>query len=383
MKNRLFMLVLLSLFVISVAAPAVYAFTVDDIIGENSFVGKIFYDVPEAIESGSPMGTIAARILIGALVFVILFGGTQLLFNQFGQNVRLAIAGLIAAIAVFAIPEKMIREIFFLWGGVLYFIMVGVPIVLGTYFLFKKEDEKTRFYYFIRALIAAILTYIASGLSSHFVPKTGLLSWLSESIITIFTFLTIGYAIAAIYFAIRWLSPGTGEKISGVADDAVAAVGRRFGRGTRRWWRKVKFGEAPKHLENLEAKMVDIEAELYATTVDSAKVARLKREALDVLDKTEQLKGREEQVAAFTEHESKDLPAGPLKTRIEKLLRGIAAANTNIHTELDKIRTEFEKTSLSKTKARSLLRGEMRTAKRQEQVALAKEVSLYKIIRDL
>ncbi|MBT5924287.1 hypothetical protein HOH30_01020, partial [Candidatus Woesearchaeota archaeon] len=132
MKNRLFMLVLLSLFVISVAAPAVYAFTVDDIIGENSFVGKIFYDVPEAIESGSPMGTIAARILIGALVFVILFGGTQLLFNQFGQNVRLAIAGLIAAIAVFAIPEKMIREIFFLWGGVLYFIMVGVPIVLGT-----------------------------------------------------------------------------------------------------------------------------------------------------------------------------------------------------------------------------------------------------------
>ena len=370
------MLVLLSLIVVSMAAPVVHALTLDGIMGKDSILGAIFYDVPAAIEAGSAMGIIAARILIGALVFVILFGGSQLLFKQYAQNIRVAIAGLVAAIAVFAIPQKMIQEIFFLWGGILYFIMVGVPIVLGTYFIFKKEGEKDRFYYFIRALIAAVLAYISSGLSDKFVTKVPILGTVIGGLITIFSFLFVGYILATIYFMFKWLWPGAADGESGV-DEIPDKVKHKIGR----WWRKrgrPEFGKVPQDINNIESELRVLKGLLANPRRIPGSDETSKNKILDLLDNAEKLKARIEKVEMYTAHVIQDTPAGPLKTKIEDLVAQIVAANKKIHGAFNKIRAEMKKPAPN---VDSLLTTQVRDVKQYQRVVQSKETLLQEALK--
>ena len=128
-KILLLSLLLLGLFLSGCSDDTGAVLGITDAEGTFSF---LLYDLPGAVESGSEQGIIWARILFGILITVILFGLSEV-FIKVMKGARFIASLVVALIAVIGMPDKLMNEVFLVWGGGLYLLLAGVPVVLLTW----------------------------------------------------------------------------------------------------------------------------------------------------------------------------------------------------------------------------------------------------------
>mgnify|MGYP005638577261 FL=1 len=223
----------------------------------------LFYLAPQGVQAGTSGGIIAGRIMLIFLAFSVLFGASQIALGRWQKNIRLAITFIISLIAAFAIPNRMVIEVMTLWGGVLYAILVLVPVVGGTYLLFKVMKDDSRTSNLMKLLVSLILFYITFSLSGHLgtaiAAGSGVLAFTAKfwgSVATLFTILTLFYGILVIYYLIKSIFPSVNINIAGRSGSGSDA---EIPEGTKKWFKRMfsssrgraAFGPLPKTLDEL------------------------------------------------------------------------------------------------------------------------------------
>jgi len=342
-RNRFVTLFLMSMFMVIGMAQAASAALLNTF---KKVVTTVFLDFPTALQMGQPAGIIGARILLIFLVFAVLFGISQLALKNYAKNIRIAITLIVALIAAFAIPAALVQEIFLVWGGMLYAILVLVPVVGGTYLMFKGIKDETRFGYLMKLLISMVLVYITLFLSGVIMfsrisaastaglpPVAGF--W--AGLITFFNILGVFYVILMIYYIFKSIFPGQSEgAVRGRgARDRDEDMPENVKRALKRWWGtrgRPEFTSIPHTLDQV------------ASAIRDKDESRLKK----ALRQMHTFEDRVSKLVAWSESQA-DTLTGPAKATATTAIAEISAAHTAISTELGKIDAELSNTPINWT----------------------------------
>ena len=353
-RNRFMTLFFVSLFMIVGMAQAASAALLATF---KKYTYMVFLDFPAALQMGTDGGIVGARILLMFLVFAIFFGISQLALKNYAKNIRAVITIILAIIASFAIPRQLVQEIFLVWGGVLYAFLVLVPVVGGTWLLYKVLKGETRFDYLIKLLISMLLVYITLFLSGvMFLSRTARgaatgalgagggsipsaisvtpLSTFWVGLITFFNILGVFYVILMVYYIFKVIFPGESE-------GAVRGRGARHRdeempdnvkKALKRWWGtrgRPEFTTIPHTLDQVASAIRD---------KDEGKVKSALRRMHTFEDRVAKL-------VAWSQSQT-DTLTGATKTTADGVIAEITAAHTAISGELGKIETELAKDTI-------------------------------------
>lgn len=197
-------------------------------------------------------GEAGLKVLFGALVFVFLFGGSQLVLKAYAQNVRIAITLLIGIMSSVMIPGSAVEVLMSVWGGFFYMLFVGfIPIGLIYFAMssFKGETKHEYFMKFIFAFIAFIMSTIgSSGSFAILFGKERLLEiWSGYS--SILGVITAVACVLWIYYLAKMVGAERGDP------SIKAEVPKGVKRYVRRYFGSVEQKDEPELLRSIKRKV--------------------------------------------------------------------------------------------------------------------------------
>ncbi len=223
------------------------------ILTENSLIQGLF-----GADKNLAEDIVIMRMLFAILIFAIIYGTSEIALKGIARNARIAIGIIIAIISVIAVPEKLFLGVAQAYGGFIMFIMMGIPVFIGLFLIFKVFKEPTRFNYTAKFAIAALLFYISGrfakdsliGVTEAFDTVGGV--WGGISSITAFA--SSMFLLMAIYFFIRIFSSG-GSAISEKAGELPEHT-KEAAKNVQKWWRRrggPEFNQITGLISNLQA----------------------------------------------------------------------------------------------------------------------------------
>lgn len=107
------------------------------------------------------------RILIGILVFALLFMGTAAVpgLNQ-NRNISIAVAAILSVMSVIFIPESVLVGIGAAYSTLISVILIGAPIV-GGLLLFRMIPGDSRFGLGVRIIILFLLIFVLTAVKNY------------------------------------------------------------------------------------------------------------------------------------------------------------------------------------------------------------------------
>jgi hypothetical protein len=99
------------------------------------------------------------RLMIGILVFTLIFEATRLLGDYANRNARVVVAVIISIISVIFMPKKILLAIGSTYSIIVSIIMIGVPVAAGFYALYRIPSDN-RWQVGMKVFILGILLWI-------------------------------------------------------------------------------------------------------------------------------------------------------------------------------------------------------------------------------
>jgi hypothetical protein len=244
MNKKLIVLILMSVFLVSVFAVGVNA-GITKTLKENEFLKWIFYDMTEGLVAtpAKPEAIIMARALIGILVLSLIFGvSSTVLGTSMSKNARIGASIAVGLIASAAIPQAMIIGIYAAWSGIIAIGMIGGPVIGIFYLVYTQFEEGNRANYFakfILMLIAAWVTSIGAVTDPTTVSATasGYAKILGEYFQSVLGWLSLVIYISMAYYLYKTVSPKAAVVETGAAKiggKGLNWLSRRFNKSIRR-----------------------------------------------------------------------------------------------------------------------------------------------------
>jgi len=245
MKKKLLYFSAMLVSFISFLATSVFAAGkgIGGILGSMLEEGGLFHFILVKL----PATDAGARLVFGLLILTILYGVAQLVLGRYSKNLRLMISIMMAIIASVAMPQALLTQISFLWGGIFYAIFIGIPVLGGFYLLFTTFKEPTRGNYAIKMGITGILLYVCNFLTGSAEGKILGVAYTGKDVppvganLEVFNFfssaLGILGAIAAIlfiYYVVKTIAPAEGPTLERVGHGLSSAMPTSVGRRLRR-----------------------------------------------------------------------------------------------------------------------------------------------------
>ncbi len=205
------------------------------ILTENSLIQGLFGANKNLAED-----IVIMRMLFAILIFAVIYSATAIVMKDFAKNSRIVIGIVIAIISVIAVPETLFLGVAKAYGGFIVFIMMGIPVFIGLFLIFKVFKEPTRFNYTAKFAIAALLFYISGRFAKDsLIGVSGALDtvggvWGGISSITAFA--SSIFLLMAIYFFIRIFS-SEGSAIKETAGE-IPEQTKKAAKNVRKWWRR-------------------------------------------------------------------------------------------------------------------------------------------------
>jgi hypothetical protein len=187
MNKKLLLIVLVSLLLVSIIAPNVFAQAEGQGIGHSLYKAlgwlKIDISVLGGTTDEAAQATFIARFLIWIAVFAILFFVAHTVLFKGQRNISIALAAVLSLIGVVALPDGIIKAIFQSYSLFFAIAFLALPII-GTLLLknlmgktFDKHPVAGRAFNVIAFFLLAVLlgslnSAMAGGFSYLIPPKT-------------------------------------------------------------------------------------------------------------------------------------------------------------------------------------------------------------------
>ena len=306
------------------------------------------------------MGIVAGRVLFTLLIFSILFGGSQLLLKNYARNVRIAISLILGLISGLAIPGDLVKEVFQMYGGVFYALMVAGPLLGAAYLIFKVFDGTERFDYVAKFIIAGVAAYVGTAMSGGVAGLVGAGQQVGAGLIwtgldSIFTMVGVAFGVLTVYYAYKAIFPNI-EEVE-MPEGTKKALGR--------WWRRRgrdDFNKEPGLLRDIEN---DIR--------NRVAVAKIKKK----LRKSDKIMKRIEELVARSHKDIQDhIESAADRTTAQGYITAMAAPLRAFETAMDAVEAAIDSTPPNWATARSRIK----TAKSRHNILISQEVNFLKAI---
>ena len=298
------------------------------------------------------------RLVVGILVFTILYAGSVTIADFTNKNIRIALSAVLSILSVILMPGTILVAIAGSFSGFFGFIFLALPHAGIGWFFFKTKSE-TRGENAMKLGAALLGVFLAANIAKH----TGSIGGLTGSsagvtapwggtvvmLLGFFEYVVFAYIILALWFGYKTAFPD-GKSTKGPDGKKARANAVKF---------LSKFDKDKAKTVKWELReWVDIQA-LQNKVNSAANVAdlnKLKRNTKQV--KKDEVKANK---SIFRlESDAKKVPKGPLRKKLLKIIKNeIEVQNNIIIVEMKKLFTTLRSTSktftLKKTEASTSL----------------------------